>query len=136
MVEMTFGLVVLTILLMGVLDLGRLFFTLVALRNAAGEGAVYAALNPVCRTAADGAACADPNNAAYRALHESPSGLVNWQSATVSVVRPQGASPGDPITVTISYNYTVLTPFVNVLIGGSNLPLNVLATQNILGDLP
>lgn len=136
LVEISLGMIVLLIILLGILDLGRLFFTLVALRNAAGEGALYGSLNPDCRTANDGADCADPNNAAYRAKHESPSGLVNWETAVVSVDRPPGAETGDPITVTVTYTYTVLMPFINVLIGGSELPLRISATQNILGDVP
>lgn len=136
LVELAFGMIVLLILLLGLLDLGRLFYTLVALRNAAGEGALYGSLNPACRTSSDGATCADPNNIAYRATHESPSGLVNWSAAAVNTDRPQGASIGDPITVTVTYTYTIFTPFINVMIGGSELPLRVSATQNIFGDTP
>ncbi len=134
LVEMTFGLIVLLILLMGILDLGRLFYFLVALRNAAGEGAIYAAINPSCQTAADGPACADPDNVEYRVKHESPSGLVSWEQATVAVETPANATEGDPITVTVTYNYTLLTPFVQALVNGGVLPLRVVARQNILTE--
>jgi Flp pilus assembly protein TadG len=136
LVELTFGMIILLVLLMGLLDLGRLFYTLVALRNAAGEGALYGSLNPDCRTSSDGAACADPDNIVYRATHESSSGLVNWGTATVNIDRPQNASIGDPITVTVTYTYIILTPFINVVVGGSEFPLRVSATQNIFGDVP
>jgi Flp pilus assembly protein TadG len=41
MVEFAFGMVILMIILVGIVDLGRAFFTFMALRDAAQEGAVY-----------------------------------------------------------------------------------------------
>src|SRR3972149_7691537 len=74
LVEFALMLPFLLLMLMGTLDVGRLYFAYVAIQNAAGEGALYAAIHPNCIHASDGPDCADPNNAEYRARHESPAG--------------------------------------------------------------
>ena len=47
MIELALSFTVLLFLLMGVIDLGRAFFALSAMRDAAQEGAVYGSLSPV-----------------------------------------------------------------------------------------
>lgn len=128
LVEFMAGVVVLIILVSGVLDIGRAFMTFVAIENGAGEGALFASVHPkwVTDDHQD-----DPNNITYRAAHESPSGLVDWNLATVEVITSTEEA-GYPITVTVTYSYTVLTPFINQLIGGGNLPLRAEAVEMIL----
>ena len=46
MVEFALTITILMILLAGVIDLGRAFFTYMAMRDAAQEGAAYASVNP------------------------------------------------------------------------------------------
>ena len=46
LMELAVGIVVLLILVAGIVDLGRLLFFYIALRDAAQEGAVYGQLNP------------------------------------------------------------------------------------------
>jgi Flp pilus assembly protein TadG len=126
------GVVVLIILVSGVLDIGRAFMTFVAIENGAGEGALFASVHPTWVSHGVPYADAnDPNNITYRAAHESPSGLVDWNLATVEVITST-IEAGQPITVTVTYSYTVLTPFINQLIGGGNLPLRAEAVEMIL----
>ena len=47
LVEVAFGMVILLVLLAGVLDLGRMYFTFVALEDSVGEAALYLAINPL-----------------------------------------------------------------------------------------
>lgn len=113
--------VVITILLLGVLDLGRAYFTLLAMQDAAGEGASYGAVHPTWVTSANNA---DPNNITYRVRRAAPSGtLVDWNSATVSVDTSGGTTIGSLITVTVTANYGLLTPFVGALVGSQTLQL-------------
>jgi len=124
----------LLIMLMGTLDVGRMYFTLVAIQNAAGEGALYAAINPKCIHAADGPDCADPNNATYRAIHESPSGLVNLARITIDV-EPADRTylhEGDPITIITHYEYDILTPVISPFVKDGKLRLTARAVQNVL----
>lgn len=135
LVEFTASLTVLLILLSGVLDIGRAFFTFVAIENAAGEGALFASYHPTWEEEADaiagGADYPEYENITYRAAHESPTGVVDWTKATITVERST-LDVGQPITVTVTYSYTVVTPFFNALMEGNSWPLQARATQMIL----
>src|SRR5512147_1783808 len=93
MVEMALMMTILLVVLSAVLDLGRGFFSFIAIQNAAAEGALYAAINPRCRSA-DVAGCTDPNNVFFRARHESPEGLVDKERMTINVTCDDGATCG------------------------------------------
>ncbi len=130
--EFALTMVVLLILLMGALDIGRMYFTFLAIQNAAGEGALYAAINPRCIHASDGADCADPNNAAHRATHESPAGLVAWTRVTIAAEPPTPLVEGAPIAIVVHYEYDILTPFIRPLVPSGKLRLTARAVQNII----
>ena len=139
LVEFALTVVFLTILLMGVLDLGRAYFSYLALKDAAQEGAYFGSAFPQCvdnnGINNDSPACADPNNVLYRVRHSTPvGGLVdmNDPAAVISVSLPCGsASPcvlgsgqtSQTVTVTVSYPYTMLTPFVGAIAQGQRLTL-------------
>lgn len=122
---------VLLLMLMGALDVGRMYFTFIAIQNAAGEGALYAAINPRCIHASD---CPDPNNAEYRAKHESPSGLVDWGRIQISVepADPTTLHEGEPITIIVRYDYDILTPLISPMVQDGKLQLTARAVQNVL----
>src|SRR3990172_4698508 len=63
LVEFSLMIIILTSLLLGILDIGRAYFTFLALQDAAGEGASYAAQYPTYVTSSSSA---DPNNVTYR----------------------------------------------------------------------
>ena len=130
MTEFALAMVVLLILLMGALDIGRMYFTYIAIQNAAGEGALYAAINPRC--VQPSAACVDPNNALYRAQHESPAGLVNPQRMTIESELPSPLVEGAPIAIIVHYEYDILTPFIRPLVPSGKLQLTARAVQNII----
>jgi hypothetical protein len=134
LVEFALALPVLLILLLGALDVGRMYFTYLAIQNAAGEGALYAAINPRCVTADDGPDCADPRNALFRATHESPAGLVDWQQVTIGVepADRSGLSEGDPITILVHYDYDILTPLLSPMLKDGKLRLTARAVQNVI----
>lgn len=149
MVEFALSLVLLITLLAGLLDLGRAYFVFTQLEDAAGEGALYLAINPRCRTIANGAACADPNNAAYR-IRNSGGGLVDWSDpsrATINILYQDTTDPAegyggadiypsyemrDTVIVTITYQFPLLMPFIPNIAGSPSLPLTVRATQSII----
>ncbi len=135
LVEMALMMVILLTILSGVLDLGRGFFSFIAIQNAAGEGALYAAIDPYCATSLSGPKCADPNNITYRTQHESQSGgLVDSSKMTISVTYPPSVVEGQPITVTVLYNFQMVGPFTPAVPGGL-LTFKAHAVQNIL-DVP
>src|SRR5262245_6472183 len=136
LVEFSLAVVFLSVLLMGVLDLGRAYFSYLALKDAAQEGAYYGSAFPQCMDTDginnDSVDCADPNNIPYRVRHSTPQGgLVdlNDPSAQINITLPCGsASPcvmtdGQSLTVTISYRYQMLTPLVGAIAQGQVLTL-------------
>src|SRR6266516_217514 len=82
LVEFSLGLVFLLLIVSGLIDLGRLYFTYVALEDAAGEAALYLSLNPHCVHPEDGVECANPNNADYR-VRNSGGQEVDWSEADI-----------------------------------------------------
>jgi len=130
LVEFALMMVVLTIILMGILDIGRAFFAYIALQDAVGEGAVYASLNAACVTADSGPACADPDNVVWRTKNESPSGLVRSDALNVNV-SVTSVAPGSPITVTSTYTHTLVGFVVSSIVGSNALPLQAQASAII-----
>lgn len=134
LVEFSLGLVVLLLIVSGILDVGRLYFTYVAMEDAAGEAALYLSLNPQCVHASDGAACANPNNADWRARN-SGGQEIDWSKATVNFDIPQPYGVGEPIKVTISYSYKLLTPIIPKITGINPITLTASATQIIVTNV-
>jgi Flp pilus assembly protein TadG len=125
----------LSILLMGVLDLGRAYFTYLALKDAAQEGAYYGSAFPQCVAAGSAPACADPNNIPFRLRHSAPSGgLVDWtgSGAVVTIALPPVMQDGQSLTVTVSYQYQMLTPFVGTIANGQILTLTAQSSAVIV----
>jgi len=131
LVEFTLIAVLLAMTLAGIADLGRAYFAKIAITDAAGEGAVYAAFNPLCVSSASGAGCADPRNITYRVQHASESPLVDWNNVTVGVIYPPVIASGQNITITTSYGFTLITPFISNIVGGDVLNITAQAAQQI-----
>ena len=122
LLEFALMLPVLLIILMGLLDLGRLYFVMVTLEDLAGEGATYAAIHP-----------ADLDGIRARAADGSR-GMIAVDPSMVSVEYPPTVQPGSPITVTVTYSFTVLTPLVNGMVPEGVLRLSGVATEPILSS--
>jgi hypothetical protein len=122
LVEFSLMVVALTTLLVGLLDLGRAYFTYLALKDAASEGAYFGSVFPQCASAADDD-CAAPNNIEYRVRNTAPGGgLVNWGTVDIEVEAPD-TTPGQTLTVTVAYEYDIITPFVGAIVGGQSIAL-------------
>jgi Flp pilus assembly protein TadG len=133
-IEAALVLVLLIILLMALLDLGRAYFTYLALQNAAGEGAAYGMINPTWWQGDDVTGehyHEDPNNIIFRVRSESPSGLVSWGETRVTV-KALFLTPGNPITVTVDFDYELITPFARLFSGDGTITLRGQAVQSII----
>ena len=136
LVEFSLMLVVLVTLLMGVVDLGSAFFAYLALKDASAEGAYFGSVFPQCENSASvsGGRCGDPNNVDYRVRQSAPvGGLIDWSAATVTINAPND-NPGELITVTVSYNHSLITPVVGAIIGGQTFPLSATSVAVIVTD--
>jgi Flp pilus assembly protein TadG len=132
LVEFALMNVFLTILLLGVVDIGRAYFTYLALKDAAAEGAYFGAAYPQCVTNAN-AACPSPNNIDYRVRNSSPRGLVNWSTVDIGVNAPD-LTPGQSLTVTVTFDYPIITPFVGTIVGGQSIELGAQSVAVIVSN--
>jgi Flp pilus assembly protein TadG len=125
LVELSVSLVFLLILIAGVVDLGRAFFTYIALRDAAQEGALYGSLNPTDTTAITqraNAVLADRANPGDVSVSSSTTGTCDDGSI--------GANGDNSIEVIVEYNnFPITMPFLGTFVGQHiNLSANVTDT--------
>jgi TadE-like protein len=136
LVEFSLGLVFLLIIVSGLIDLGRLYFTHVALEDAVGEAALYLSINPHCKYAppVGPAECANPNNADFRA-HNSGGQEVDWSKATFAFDVPEPYGVGETVKVSVSYSYSLLTPIIPKIVGLNPISLSSNASQIVITEL-
>jgi Flp pilus assembly protein TadG len=128
-VEMAISLVFILVLLAGVVDLGRMFWVFVTLRDAAQEGASYASFCP---------ADIPGIQARIRNSSTNPVNLSDTTNVTI-VISPDCSNlanallceVGDPITITVANpTFRMSMPFM----GGANIPLSNSVIDTILSD--
>jgi hypothetical protein len=121
LVELSLGFAFFLFFLLGMLDIGRLYFIYVAMEDGAAEAALYYALNAQCETAADGPDCVDPNNALYRAEHASSQQVdFGWDDVVLDCDEiAASADNEDMVQCSITYPFKTLTPIITTIAGGS-----------------
>ncbi len=106
MVEMALVLPIFILLVMGIIDFGRLFNAQISLTHASREGARQAAVGTLdsdVTTLVKGAATGlDPTK------------------LTVGILpAPSGRRKGDPVSVSVNYRLELITPIIGSLLGGT-----------------
>jgi Flp pilus assembly protein TadG len=121
--ELAVSFTLLVIILAVTVDLGRVFFSFIAVREAAEEGALYGSLNPQ-----------DTGGITQRARQSSnaPVDLTNTSNVAVQVNVIGSPCAGNSLRVTVTYTYTLTMPFVSSFIGTQSFPLTAQATSAIL----
>lgn len=132
LVETAIGFLFILVILLGMLDMGRLYFLYIALEDSAGEAALFLAINYTCKDDSK-TQCADPNNAYYRAEHAVDNDL-DWSKATITVEQPDGVGTGGKVVVTIEYPFTLLTPIISQIVGDDTIKLTGSATQTMVSE--
>lgn len=142
LVEMAIGMVILVMLMSGLLDFGRLFFSYLALEDAVGEAALFLSVFPQCTDELDddgwGAwgltgECDDPKNALWRAQNAVHNSVVDFNRITVTVDR-EGIFVGARVGVTIDYLFNFATPIIPPNNAWNPLPLQVYAEQRVVSS--
>ncbi len=113
MLEMTFGLVFLVILVLVLFEMALLFYSYIALLNASREGAVYASLYPGLSDVQD------PHYPQYEEIvtTEAWAAGLNTDPSFFQVFPPElprGEKPLDPIVVKVSYQ--VINPTQGIVL--------------------
>ena len=119
LLELAILLPVLLLVLLGILDVGRLYMTLVAITDAAAEGASYAASHPT-----------ETVEIQQRAA-ESSTALTTIDPLMVDVYYENPLSSGQPITVTVNYDYDLLTPVLSAIVPSGTLRVRGIDTRVI-----
>ncbi len=124
LIEMAIVFTLLLVLLGGVFDLGRAFFTFMALRDAAQEGATYASIDPSNMTEII---------SRVRNASQNPVDLTNTTNVQVNVTIAGAACMGTGVTVNVNYSSFPLTfPFFTAFLGRSTFPINATVTDTVL----
>jgi Flp pilus assembly protein TadG len=140
LVELALTITIVLTLLAGAFDLGSAFFSYIALRDAAQEGAVYGSIDPthkdLIETRVRLSSTAPINFSSFAATCSTTSP----KGSCVELRRPDGTIPakpctGDQVIVTVRYTYTLLMPFIGGIIGRQTIPLKATVTNVILTPL-
>lgn len=118
LVEFALILPLLLLLTLGIVDVGRAFMMSNQVRGAAREAAAYAQNHPTALV--PGTGCENPDNARWKALNEGGSSAMSVQFSPEVPCGAWGAaapSPGDEISVTVSRDLRLITPFMGQLVG-------------------
>lgn len=132
--EFAFGAVILLILLVGIVDLGRAFFTYIALRDAAQEGAVYGSICPRDASAIEARVRSSSNLPLD--LQNDPNVEVQCHYITANGDAPCGGSvpaPGNGLRVRVLYNnFPITMPFLGTFIGTQTITLRAEVMDTLL----
>lgn len=129
---MVLVLVVLLLLLGGLVDLGRMMYTYVALQNAVGEGAHFGSMYPL-----------EVDEIVYRTQNENVGTVVLWDECQGCIsVRyvpnrvPDGPRVGDSVVVRVEYPFRMIGPLHGVFGWDGVIVLVSEASQRILSSVP
>ncbi len=147
LVEVALTLPILLLILSGLLDIGRVYYIYIALEEGAQEAATFLAQNPWCisptdEPPADAALdnCDNPNNAEFRILNASQQEIELARLHEIEYEFPLDFD-GDPvvgigstITVTIRYDFPLVTPLLRDIAGEDGLTLTARASHLIIQE--
>ncbi len=137
MVELALTITILMVLLAGTIDLGRAFFTWLAMRDAAQEGASYASVYPSsnlsCTPASTQQICMRVW-ANLRQVVNDPDAIVNVTATFIGDHCSGGSNPGE-ITILVDYtNFKLTMPFLGIFIGNT-IPIRATINDTVIAPL-
>ncbi len=138
MVELAISITFILFLLSGMVDLGMAFFSFVALRDAAQDGAIYAAIEPVIDNNGNGIYDDDePLNTAaietrIRNASSTPIDLTDTTQVSVNIDFSGEPCAGNAVTVSATYNYVIHVPLMGSILGTNTIPITASVTNTIL----
>jgi hypothetical protein len=137
LVELAISFPIMLLLLLGTIDFGMALYSFVIIRDAAQEGALYGSFNPNNRVEIESRARnIAPNE--EDALFFFPVELKNKEIVQIDITTSGENCQGftgnavNTITVGVAYDYHLIMPFAEQVIGSGSIPLNTTATNTIL----
>lgn len=123
LVELAVSFTLLVLLLSIAVDLGRAYYSYVAVREAAEEGALHGSLSPEDTAGIE---------ARVRTSSTEPVDLGDETLVTVSSTVIGPACAGNSVRVTVSYTFTLTMPLLAPILGTDQIPLTAESTSTIL----
>ncbi len=111
------------LLLAAAVDLGRMFLSYVAVREAAEEGAIYGSFNPADTGGIE---------ARTRTSSSTPVDLADVGLVAVNVGYLGDACAGNGLQVTVTYSFSLTMPLIGMILGTQDFPLAATATSTVL----
>ena len=128
MVELALTITILMVLLAGTIDLGRAFFTWLALRDAAQEGASYGSAVPAATLPMIETRVRETFSDVVPDLGADIDVFVNFQGP-----RCLGNAVPSTIEVVILYqNFPLPMPFLGTIVGGQTIPIKATIEDSII----
>ncbi|TFG37987.1 MAG: pilus assembly protein [Candidatus Aminicenantes bacterium] len=137
MTEFALSLVILLTLLAGIVDLGRMFFAYIIIRDAAQEGAVYGSIAPKD----DLGVLQNEVEARVKAAFTDPADSSNVPiditklNVVTNILGATCAMPGSGIRVRVDYTVPVTMPFLGTIIGSQDMKMSATAENAILSPV-
>ncbi|MEN4043139.1 MAG: pilus assembly protein [Anaerolineaceae bacterium] len=129
LLELAVSLTVLLIMIAGVVDLGRMLFHYIAMRDAAQEAAAYGSINPTH--------CDQIRDRAWIAMANSPqvtvTTTIDGTDCAAAASNPAKACYGKEIRVSLSdAAFPITMPFIGTFLGRQTVSLEAHITGTIL----
>jgi hypothetical protein len=129
LIEFAFSFVIIVLLIVGAVELGRLYFSYIALYDAAQEGALYGAHFP----GDDAAIINHVRGTSTNPLDLTDTGLVdihvNHFDAHAGTIFP---CAGDGIEVNVAYTFDFTMPFIGAFIPSNQIPLSASVISTVI----
>jgi PKD repeat protein len=138
LVEFALVIPVMLLLVVGGLDVGRLFFSWIEVNNAAREGAAYAGGNPTDTSGITGHVQTETNSQGQGGEGSVTVAVscANTSNATIACANaPGGSGTGNTVTVRVTRPFSFVTPIIGNILG-SSVNLTGSATSAVYGLQP
>ena len=137
MTEFALSLVFLLTLLAGVVDLGRMFFAYIIIRDAAQEGAVFGSIAPKDDLPTFKNEVEDRVKAAFTDPSDSSNVPIDITKLNVQtdIIGSTCASPGNGVQVKVEYSVPITMPFLGMVVGTQNMNMAATVQNAILSPI-
>ncbi|HEY3345822.1 MAG TPA: TadE/TadG family type IV pilus assembly protein [Anaerolineaceae bacterium] len=127
--ELGVGFTIILLIIGGIVDIGSMMYSYLALRDTAQEGAIYASYHP---TDTAGIVTRIKSSATYPLDASQLTNITVSCSGASCSSTSVNSCQGSKVTVQVIFNYQIVMPLMGSVIGAQTVPLNATVTDTIL----